>query len=92
MPGRDGTGPLGAGAMTGRGLGICSGTAAAGRGANTLFGRGRRAGRGVMRGLGFGRASIGAQPNAQTQKELIQQQRDVLQQRLETLDDQLKNM
>ena len=41
MPGRDGTGPLGAGSMTGRGLGICAGVNAA------------RYGVGVGRGLGL---------------------------------------
>ena len=45
MPGRDGMGPQGMGAMTGRGLGLC-------RGANaTMFGQGQ--GQGQGRGRGF---------------------------------------
>jgi hypothetical protein len=38
MPGRDGTGPLGKGPMTGRGAGFCG----AGRRAGGGFGRGRQ--------------------------------------------------
>jgi len=52
MPGFDGTGPWGAGPMTGGGRGFCN-TAGAGRG---WFGRGggRGYGRGYGRGRGFG--------------------------------------
>ena len=55
MPGRNGTGPMGQGAMTGRGLGYCAGgnTAFYGRGAGCGFGRGM--GRGINAGYGFGR-------------------------------------
>ena len=48
MPRRDGTGPRGMGAMTGRGMGYCSG----GRGVG--FGGRFRAGFGRGRGAGFG--------------------------------------
>lgn len=48
MPGMDGTGPVGAGPMTGRGLGACTG-----RGAGWGYGLGR--GRGFGRGFGPGR-------------------------------------
>lgn len=48
MPGRDGHGPMGHGAMTGRGVGVCSGgVASAHRG---TMGRGCR--KGGRRGLG----------------------------------------
>jgi hypothetical protein len=40
MPGQDGTGPLGSGSLTGRGLGPCEGGMARGRGCG--FGRGFR--------------------------------------------------
>ncbi|AFC99675.1 hypothetical protein Mtc_0915 [Methanocella conradii HZ254] len=51
MPGLDGTGPLGMGPMTGRGMGYCTGyVPAQGR---WLFGRG--AGRGFFCGRGRGR-------------------------------------
>ena len=49
MPYRDGTGPQGAGPLTGRGLGSCGQGLARGRGG--LFGRNL----GLGRGLGFGR-------------------------------------
>ena len=48
MPGRDGTGPLGGGRMTGGGWGRCAG--------NPQPGLGRRAGAGSGRGRGFGGA------------------------------------
>ncbi|MFW5782618.1 MAG: DUF5320 domain-containing protein [Candidatus Muiribacteriaceae bacterium] len=51
MPGFDGSGPLGQGAMTGRGLGNCN-PANAGR--RTFYGYGRGAGRGFGRGVGAG--------------------------------------
>ncbi len=47
MPGRDRTGPLGQGPMTGRGLGLCA------AGVNVLR-CGVRAGRGLRRGIGLG--------------------------------------
>jgi hypothetical protein len=46
MPGGDRTGPGGQGAMTGRGLGFCSGDNP------NMYGRGL--GRGLGRGIGFG--------------------------------------
>ena len=55
MPGRDGTGPAGAGAKTGRGLGGCAGASASGQTTVVGAGRQRRAGRGGMQGRGFGR-------------------------------------
>ena len=54
MPGRDGTGPVGMGPMTGRGMGYCSGVATPGY-ANPVAGRGFRMGFGCGRGLGGGR-------------------------------------
>jgi len=61
MPGYDGTGPLGQGPMTGRGMGLCAGgdrynkPGFFGRwfGRRFGFGRGFRAGR----GMGFGRGA-----------------------------------
>ena len=48
MPGRDGTGPMGQGMMTGRGMGLCAGVPVPGYTAWC-------GGRGHGRGLGFGR-------------------------------------
>lgn len=61
MPRGDGTGPLGRGAMTGRGLGFCSGSNLVGRGVGLGLGllavrRGLRSNalrRGAMMGLGL---------------------------------------
>ncbi|BBB31831.1 conserved hypothetical protein [Thermotomaculum hydrothermale] len=56
MPFGDGTGPLGQGPMTGRGLGYCAGNNAPGRfgGFGRGFGYGRGWGRGFGRGFGRG--------------------------------------
>jgi hypothetical protein len=51
MPNFNGTGPNGAGAMTGRGSGPCGGARALGPG----YGRGRGFGRGMGNGFGLGR-------------------------------------
>ena len=58
MPRGNGTGPMGEGAMTGRGLGRCSGTfnAGAARGAGRGF-AGRGGGCGLGRGGGAGHAA-----------------------------------
>ena len=56
MPAGDRTGPMGAGPMTGRGMGYCSGYAQPGFFMNPMPGRGRGMGRGMGwgRGRGFG--------------------------------------
>jgi hypothetical protein len=48
MPGFDGRGPMGAGPLTGRGRGLCTG-------ANSFYGRGFFRNRGQYPGLGYGR-------------------------------------
>lgn len=52
MPRRDGTGPIGEGAKTGRGLGPCTGESA--RFTRFKRGQGTRRGFGHCRGFGFG--------------------------------------
>ncbi|HAU31364.1 MAG: Uncharacterized protein XD78_2224 [Desulfotomaculum sp. 46_296] len=88
MPGRDGTGPMGRGSMTGRGLGFC--------GANiSRYGAGFGFGLGLGCRRGFGRRFDGNfkvdQTSLQTQKELLQEQKNVLQRRLEVINKQLEN-
>ncbi len=62
MPGGNGTGPWGAGPMTGRGMGFCAGYPVAGY-MNWGFGRGRR----QFAGRGFGRMfGLNQYPNWQT--------------------------
>ncbi len=62
MPGGDGTGPMGAGPMTGRGAGYCAGYTAPGY---TNFIPGRGMGLGFGRGLGRGRFFRGGRPGYQ---------------------------
>ena len=54
MPGKDGTGPIGAGSQTGRGLGICSETVKYGSGMGMGLGLGLACRRGFGRGFGRG--------------------------------------
>ncbi|MDD3925178.1 MAG: DUF5320 domain-containing protein [bacterium] len=67
MPGRDGTGPLGTGSMTGRGAGYCAGYSVPGyAGAGRFPGRGlrRATGLGCGRGAGWLGASAAGRPSA----------------------------
>ncbi len=90
MPRRDGTGPMGRGTMSGRGLGPCSGTNA------VKYGTGLGLGLLLRCRRGFGRAFGGNynvdQASSKTQKELLQEQRDALQSRLEFINKQLENL
>jgi len=92
MPRRDGTGPMGAGSMTGRGLGTCTGadTAKFGAGYERGLGSGLACRRGFGRGLG--RGIVVKQNGSITQKELLQEQRNVLKSRLEVIDKQLEHL
>jgi hypothetical protein len=91
MPRRDGTGPMGAGPMTGRGRGVCTGV---------KLGR-QRAGLGFGCRLGFsplfGRGDV-LNPNlvnpeyAKTPKEVLEMQKDMLQNSLDTINKQLENL
>jgi hypothetical protein len=85
MPRRDGTGPMGMGAMTGRGLGVCTGVNA------PIYGRGF--GRGL--GLGFGRCfGFGANSNYNqtASKEALQAQKEQLQITLDAIDKRLESL
>lgn len=92
MPGRDGSGPLGRGALTGRGLGVCSGVNAikygAGLGAGLGLGYAYR--RGLGRGLGLN--YIVDQPQSKTQKELLMEQKEILANRLDVIDKELEKL
>ena len=92
MPRRDGTGPMGAGSMTGRGLGICTSTNAVkyGAGPGMGLGFGLACRRGFCRG--FGRGFAGNQTFSKTQKELLSEQKTMLQDRLDVIDKQLENL
>ncbi|WP_457571626.1 DUF5320 domain-containing protein [Desulfovulcanus sp.] len=89
MPGFDGTGPMGQGPMTGRGLGRCTGFAGGGgfrRGFG--LGMGRGFGRGLGRRFGWG-AGYGYAPVApvtpEEEKSLLTNQISALENQLEYL-------
>ena len=77
MPGFNGTGPLGNGPMTGRGLGPCGQGRASGYGRGMGFGRRKT-------GLGFGARFFGSyEPTLdelRQQKDLLEKQIEMLQQ------------
>ncbi|NCD10664.1 MAG: hypothetical protein EOL98_14885 [Negativicutes bacterium] len=88
MPRRDGTGPMGRGSMTGRGLGVCTGVNASG------FGRGMGMGlglglRGCRRGFGFGGVTVN-NVAGNSDKEYLAEQKDLLEKRLELISKQLE--
>ncbi len=98
MPRRDGTGPMGQGAMSGRGFGFCTRANFAGYGNG--YGRGYGYGYGI--GLGIGRYGysckriIGGNFTEQflgmTDKEILSEQKEFLQRRLESIEKQLQNI
>ena len=90
MKRRDGTGPMGAGALTGRGLGPC-------RDSNTvrpLNGLGMRLGLGCRHGFGrgYGRNYTLNRAYTRTEKEILQDQKSMLQDQIEAIDKQLENL
>lgn len=92
MPRRDGTGPMGHGKMTGRGLGFCSGIDASASGFGTVrnFSRGQKFGLGLGYGCrkGFGRYFAG-QFSETINKDKLSEERDFLQKRLDEINKQL---
>ncbi len=107
MPRRDGSGPMGAGAMTGRGLGLCEGadTNAAdekrgfglgrGMGLGKGFGAGRASGMACRNGRGRGRSfgrGLEMKRNAQsTDQEWLNEQKSFLEKRLDWINKQLED-
>ena len=99
MPGKDGTGPLGAGPMMGRGAGRCVGfnnpghaSAAQRKGqCGRGFGRHSRGGRGGRR-FGWDGASFVAALGADAEKQMLTEQAQALQVQLDTIKTRLENM
>ena len=102
MPGGDRTGPAGAGAMTGRGLGYCTGArcvaprvgrlggAGYGRG---YYGCGRGPGRGLGRGFGYNDFSYSDIDDRYIDKEkILKDQVDFLEEELKVAKEQLQNL
>ena len=94
MPRRDGTGPMGAGSITGRGLGFCTGANAVkyGAGLGMGLGLGFACRRGFGRGRGFGKGFAVDQTSSKSQKELLSEQKALLKDRLEVIDKQLEDL
>ncbi|NLY90837.1 MAG: DUF5320 domain-containing protein [Firmicutes bacterium] len=91
MPGRDGTGPLGAGPLTGGGFGWCADARGLGYGAGCGVGFGR--GFACRRGFGgFGRGFLAAPLAVKDQKELLEKEKEFLQNRLQKIDQELENL
>jgi hypothetical protein len=91
MPGRDGTGPIGVGPMSGRGLGVCSaGAPGYGAGRGLGLGFGRRGGRGY--GRGFGGYAASDRDDPMTRKEALAEQKKLLKDRLDYVNRQLDEL
>ena len=104
MPGGDRTGPLGAGPMTGRGLGYCAGYGipgfAHGGGGRGFGGRGMGRGRGggwrhgfhgMGRGRWWGMVPSGASDPAQ-ERELLQREQSFLKSQMEQIQERLEEL
>ena len=88
MPRGDGTGPMGRGALTGRGLGSCAGASVPlyGMGYGRGMGRGAGLGYGCRRGARFFWDTAGPQ----TDRGFLDTEKDLLQKRLAWVEEQLK--
>ncbi|MFA6939728.1 MAG: DUF5320 domain-containing protein [Clostridiaceae bacterium] len=86
MPGRDGTGPIGMGSMTGRGIGFCNVAKFAGVIGNLGLGLGL----GCRRG--FGRNTVNNLSGSENQKDLFMEQKAILENRLNLINDQLNTL
>jgi hypothetical protein len=93
MPGQDGTGPAGQGAMTGRGMGFCTGFM------NSGFGRGM--GRGFGRGRGFGWRARAMQVmpiqrpaviTEKQEKQFLEQELTALKEEMKEIEERLKEL
>ncbi|MEM5768774.1 MAG: DUF5320 domain-containing protein [Bacillota bacterium] len=84
MPGGDGTGPLGIGARTGRGLGCCV--------VSDQYNAGLGLGLGCRRGFGRGNRYYAVPAVVtETPKEMLQAQKELLERRLDIVNKQLEN-
>ncbi len=108
MPGLNGTGPAGAGILTGRGLGPCGGATADTAG---IYGRGMgfHRGTGMRWGMGFGYgwgpgcgrgfglgfrawAAPASGTDAESLKEALTNQKDLLRARMDAIDKRLETL
>jgi len=107
MPGGDRTGPMGAGARTGRGMGFCAGFPAPGytnpmpgrgMGYGRGFGRGAGMGRGLGRGFGwrsaggYGYVNPGVRLSAQDEAQMLKDQVQFMQNEMNALNGRIKEL
>ena len=92
MPGRDGTGPIGYGAMTGRGMGVCAEAPGLRSGAGFGMGVGCRRGSGRGFGRGYGWNYNPSLDAPRTDKEFLEEQKEFLKNRLDSIDKKLDNL
>lgn len=91
MPGRDGTGPLGRGEATGRGMGTCViprkilGRRGMGRGMGRSVGRGSGASFRFGRGMGFCRVPL----TESEEKEWLKREKEILKEELNYVEQEL---
>ena len=88
MPRQDGTGPMGSGPMTGRGLGRCRDVNAD----NYSLGFRRRIGRGIRLGRCFERGYDWSNFPIKSEKDLLAEEREFLKNQLDFIDKQLENL
>ncbi len=89
MPGGNGTGPMGGGPMTGRGMGRCTGFTGGGFGRGCGMGRGNRS-----RGSGFGNFPQQIVPTVtkEQQMQFLQQQADAFESDLKDIKSQIEQL
>ena len=99
MPGRDRTGPMGAGAQTGRGAGDCAGYGMPGSGRRGFgrgmggggFGRGRGRGMGARFHAWWQNAPV-TQPNPVDERQMLQQEASYLKDQIEQVQTRLNQL
>lgn len=89
MPGRDGSGPMGYGVRTGRGLGFCNRSNPSNSGFRGFRSRGR--GFGFFCRRNFGRFLSRFNQNATTREDL-EYERDALKQEIENIDREIQSI
>jgi hypothetical protein len=91
MPRRDGTGPMGVGPMTGRGLGWCTGVNAGWYGAGFGLGLACRRGFGRWFGRGYAVNPYINLKNVNTPRQMLEMQKEMLQNSLDAINKQLQS-
>lgn len=84
MPRRDGTGPIGKGAMTGKGFGACTD--------NNTVNYGMGIGCGLRRGIGRMRGFSTYNNSSKTQKQFLDNEKNLLKKRLDNITDQIDRL